>query len=574
MSAIIPEEYFFRHTLGNVPNLNLLIRVEIEGLWFLQNDPNLLFILDGVNAPEIQGENTQTLIVTMTNDINNYDEGFYEMKLRVFSADGMTEETTTFYVIVAANNADVVMPKKLHFEAVRNVREASSQRIYIASPDSGVLFSPPPFLQMVSHELIGGGHIYELKPVNQNLTPLKNYTGNVGVQLLGATTLQNVRVTYKINAGYDDSFTKPVHFTSDNDELIFYKTTPHNSFLKLLIELKSFKASGDVFRDILLDLDFPFVTDFAKINIGKEIESYFDSSAVFRQHSKWVGDYPPMELRITAVEIDSTDYSVLNQDILPLQYFLKGRHPMTSKSHKTFWMAKRPSASRIVSRNALISLAVFKPAGKEMFPVRINKNNNFLKNIYPQSQTFGLMRPYYYSLNVDLKELNLVPGDEVTFEVDEIDLMRSFIIRPSVKISTSIAFLTEWNTYETVEFTGAVKFPVEYSHDVFEHINNYTEILKKINSKNRQKLIINTGWIHKSDILLFDELILSDQAFLLPERNKPIRSIDHYEAEENSQIELIPVQKTPVEIDTETNSYQFDVEFIINPSYENRIYSR
>lgn len=573
--VLIPEVYFFRHTKETVPTLNLMTSIQIEGGWYMLNDPSMLFVLDGANVPEISGTGNQTFQITMTNEVNDYDVGFYETKLEVYSADGIEHKTLVIYVFVTETSSEVVMPKSLHFEAVRNVREAASQKIYIATSDSGLSYTPPSFLEMVSHELVGSGHIYEVAPIAHSLTPNKKYEGYVDIAFTNGS-IKRVKVTYLINAGYDDSFTRSVHFSRDNEELHFYRTTVANSFLKLIVGVKSFTDTGAPHRDFELDLDFPFVGDLAKIDIGKEIEPYFQDETEPRLVSVPESVYPPIELRINAFEIKYEDFSILNQDVLPLQYFLRGRNPLASKQVAPFWADYRPSIERLVSAKGLITLTVFKPSGSQIEPIEMRVNDRFEKFLSPRTQKFGIMRPCFYTVSVNLALLDLSPGDEITFLRENELPVRRYVIRPHVKVSNLVVYKTVYNTFEVFEMTGNLRFPTAFVHDVSSRLKNNLLVSKKVSSENPQKLLINTGWIMKDEIFVLNEMILSQSAFLLPVNSRAIRTqrVLEYESERDERIALVPVQSKLVEFDSDSYMYQFDVEFLINPNYENKIYSR
>lgn len=576
--VLIPEVYFFRHTKETVPTLNLMTSVQIEGGWYMLNDPSMLFVLDGANVPEISGTGNQTFQIKMTNEVNDYDIGFYETKLEVYSADGLEHKTLIIYLFVTETSSEVVMPKSLNFEAVRNVREAAPQKIYIATSDSGLSYTPPPFLEMVSHELVGSGHIYEVAPIAHVLTPNKEYEGYVDIAFTKGS-IKRVKVNYKINAGYDESFTRSVHFSRDNEELHFYRTTPENSFLKLIVGVKSFTDTGALHRDFELDLDFPFVGDLAKIDIGKEIEPYFQDDAEPRLVAVPESVYPPIELRINAFEIKYEDFSIINQDVLPLQYFLRGRNPLVLKQIVPFWADYRPSIERLVSAKGLITLTAFKPAGSQIKPIEMRVNDRFEKFLTPRTQKFGIMRPYFYTVTVNLATLDLTPGDEITFLRENELPVRKYVIRHNVKISNLVAYQTVYNTFDIFEMTGNLRFPTEFVHDMSSRLKKNLLASKKVSSENSQKLLINTGWIMKDELFVLNEMILAQSAFLLPVNTRsPITQIAQqmieYESECDEKIELVPVQSKLLEFDSDTQMYQFDVEFLINPNYENKIYSR
>lgn len=567
-----PSVYFYHHQLGGVPFLNLTGSVGYEGEWFVHNAPEMLFTLNGQNVPEISGTGNQNLVIKMTNAINQYDEGLYEFHLRAFNSAGDEEAVMTIFMLVTADDNDTVLPKLMNFEAVRNVEVAPEQRFFVATGQSGITINLPNWLEIYNHILIGGGHIVDVKPVPHAETPLKNYIGQIEVLIPGEPT-QIINAKYNIHAGYDEKYTKPVHFTRDNEELVFYKTTAEKSFLRLITNIKSFTTSGDAHEDTDLTLDIPFVRNRAQINIGRELEDYLSTEITFNKGGNSLGVYPPLELRATAIEFRQEDFVILNQDALPLQYYLGGRNPLSAKVvNQPFWCVNRPSASRLISSTGIVSLSVFKPANFQIRNFVLYKNGKFLKKITPQNQSYGQMRPYFVTANVKLSSIQLAPGDVLSFEYEGISQHREFIIRPSAKESIPVAFLTKFNTFEVFEFTGGYSDSIDYEHSLVDVSKSYLEITKKIFTKNPQKITLNTGWILKDEVFLIDELINSKRV-LIP-TPATVESPEIYALENPEDVELIPIASKIVSMDSESNMRQYSVEFIANPNYENEIFAR
>lgn len=573
--TILPQNHLHVHKLGSTPNLNMLVGISSDTTWTLHNDPSMLFTLNGANAPEIHGAGIQNVPVKLTNAVNSYDQGIYELKLRVFNFDGSEEDLLTFYLLISDTTEKVIKPASLHFEAIRNVVDAEEQRFIIASTSMNVIVTLPGFLQLVSHDLSGGGHIVTVKPVPMEETPDSSYSGNINIAFPDLS-IKQLPVSYTIHAGYDESYSRPVHFTRQNDELVFYKTTPEPSFLRLKMELRTFDDTGSVFRDELIDLDVAFVDNRAKLNLGKEIESYLFSGHKYSFSSLIKGVCPPAETRITAIELKYPDFEIMNQDVLPLQYFLAGRNPLKSGSAvDSFWAEFRPQISRLISRKAVVSLSIFKPALQPIKKFSMKVNGEFIKYIAPLNQTFGQLRPYFATGMVNLTETNLEPGDEISFEYEGQSIRKTFIVSPDGKESNMIAYQTAFNTFELFEFTGALSGGVEYVSDLAEYVRNYLKQTRKISAEKEQKLTINTGWILADEIYLIDELIHSKMAFLAVPNNTGLFEINSiYDSENDYHIEMIPQTSKITNFDSDTNQYQVDVEFLINPKHEDEIYSR
>lgn len=560
------------HQKGQAASVNFNIVVHGDGTWYFFNDPSGVFRINGQSVSEIVSSETDSVNIQLTNAINSWDDGVYEFEFKTMDFYGNPGETAVLILAVTSIDDDLVWPKKLSFEAVRNVVKAEPKSFYIFTAHSGVVINLPEWMALESHELNSDAHEVVVKPTPYFLlTPEKKYIGEISIEIPDETSPRKINVDYTIHAGYDETYTKTVHFTKDHDELIFFKTTPENSFLSLHVNARIFNSVGELHKDFDLVLDIPFVDFRAKINIGKEIEPYLfsDFEPIFKNKIK--GDYPPVELRMVAIEIKADDYTILNQDILPLQYYLRGKNPLTSESVDAyFWTEARPKIMQMVSSGAVVSLGIFKPAFAPVPSLTMKKNGSFVKNIVPNLQGLGSQKPYFCSVNVNLT--NTEPGDVISFEHADLPT-RKFLIGTPQKTSIQIAFLNQFNTYEWLEFTGGFSGEVEYTHNLVEQLRAYLPKTKKINGSKSQKITINSGWMLKDEIFKVDELIESRRAFMLFD-NLLAPTAQSYEYESADKIELIPVSSKITNIDSENDMIQFDVEFIINPKNENQTYTR
>lgn len=569
------EYYLVRQQIGSVPYLNLSLVIQSDEQWELHNDPSMLFLLNGQNIPEILSFGNQSINIKMMNSVNQWSSGLYPLRLRLFNlrSDEPIEKTIIIYLMVTANEEDEIYPNRLDFEAIQNVKPADEQKIFIATGGSGVTFQLPPFLTLIGHELIGGGHIITVKPPYPTQSP-QLFTGHIVFDLPEEDHPVNYPVTYRIHGGFDASYSRSIHFTRDNRELIFYKTTTELTFLRLLLLVKTFNNNGTADRDFNFELDVSFIDHHAKINIGLELESYFKSfNTALNQGNRLNSAYRPMEVAMTALEVKYDDFSIVNQDLIPTQRYLRGRNPY-STILKPFWLAFRPNILRYVTENSMIFLQVFKPAGESIQKINVYKNGEFHKAITQSAQAHSFSLAYFIYTTFNVNSIKgIVPGDLIEFEYEGMSVKREFLVKPHQPHSFHVAFQTIWETQDIFEFTGPNSFGVDYSQELSDVMKNYVERSNKVGSSKRQSLIMNTGFIAKSESYLIDELIDAKKAFLiLPTQLMP--SDGYYISESIGNIELVPVQSKIINHETDANLVSFDVEFKINKRYADEIYSR
>src|SRR5690606_36555065 len=271
------------------------VTIAQEGNWTLFNDPAFLFSLQGEIKPEHNGAGTVAVEIGLSGSVNSLESGFYERQLRVISQG--EEKFLTVYLIVATASEDFLYPEVLNFESVRNVQEAEPQTIYVASQDDFVSIELPDFLELPEPQpfAFDPGRAFIVKPKYFFDTPDPEYSVEILINFLHFT--KSVQVNYKINSGFDQSFSRDVHFTRDNDELVFYKTTTDKTFMRLNSSVKIFGYSGEIKNEFMLPLDMPFINNVAKINLGRELELYFKLfDKVLQLTNKFNAYYPPMEV--------------------------------------------------------------------------------------------------------------------------------------------------------------------------------------------------------------------------------------------------------------------------------------
>lgn len=567
-----PEVYFHRHILNTTPNLTIELNVDYQQLWHLFNDPSLIFTINGENIGEFNGGGNMYFTIGLTNAVNNLDAGLHEKKISVFSASNQESAEIIVYLMVSESEESYVFPESMDFESIRNVQMAAQQSIYIATTDAADNITVPSFLILQENEIVGNGRILKISPEFFASTPEKNYSGEIVLEFPGFTKI--IPVTYVVHAGYDDSYSKPVHFTCDNDELVFYKTTPEKTFLRLATNIKSFGYDGLLHDEISIPLDLPFVNNHAKINIGKELEPYFAKlDRALQMLNKINGVYPPMEVSMTAMELLYSDFSIVNQDIIPVQHYLKGRKPY-GNTNAPFWLAFRPNVLRYVTLNSSVILQVFKPALSTINKVNLYVNGEFRQALVPGMNSFNFSLPYFLYTTVRLQSIpGIKPGDHLEFEYEGLATRRNFVVKPPQPFSFLIAYETIWGTMDVFEFTAPASFSPEYTQETSRIIRNYVEVESKIDSSDVQKVTINSGWVFKEEAYFIDEIIRSKKAFLLSDASLFLPA-ESYVSENYGNIELVPVSTKIINFESDRNLISFDVEFIINKRHADEIYSR
>lgn len=570
--TVTPEVYFYRHVKSTSPSLGINLSVALDGTGVILNDPSLLFTFDGLAASELEVPGTLEVTVGLTNAVNQLEVGMHELNIRVFDYSTQEAGSVLVYLLVAAAADQNYYPLSLDFESVRNVDLADIQQVYLTFQEDYTTIDLPDWLTLQNNMTIGNGRIFDIQPKEFEHTPDPEYSGDIVFHFTAFSI--TIPVTYKIHAGYDSSYSKSIHFTRDNDELVFYKTVNETTFLRLMCVIKIFGYTGELVDERQINFDLSFNENRARINLGKEIESYIRLlDRPLSMPNKVNGFYPPVEVAMTAMELKYSDFTIVNQDLIPIQKFLRGRNPYY-KIDEPFWLAFRPNTTRYVTENASILLQAFKPAGRAAQSFQVYLNDEMIRTMTIGQNLFNFLNPYFIYTTLNVNSIpDLEVGDKISVDFERNGHRRHFIVMPPQPYSFRIAYRTIWETMDVIEFTGPASFGVEYAHETTQTMRNYTEVTNKIETENPQRVTINTGWIFKSQAYLIDELIQSKKAFLL---SKPelFSSTAFYPTESAGAIELIPVQQKIVNHESDENRVSFDVEFVINKRYADEIYSR
>lgn len=568
---ITPNARIYQHIKGIAPNLNFSITIHCDTNWSLFNDPSFVFTINSESRSEINGFGNQSVDIGMSNYINSLDNGFYTFNIRGVSQD--RESLLPVYVIITENPEDFFYPNKLKFEAIKNVQESEPQKIFMTDPNVTQI-QLPQWLVMFDQEPLGNGYSFRVQPQPTNMLDENYYYGEIKIHF--GNIIKIVFVEYFIRSGYDGLYSKNVHFTRDNDEFVFYKSVNETTFLRLNADIKLFDYSGGVKRNFLLDLDVPFgVSDHkAKINLGQVFEPYFKLfERVLPLNARVNSAYPPMEVSIVANEIKYSDFSVVNQDLIPVQRYLRGRNPI-GQIAAPFWLAFRPNRLRYVTSNATIMLQVFKPSAHAIKQIKVLLNDVHIRSIDPSPTGHNIVNSFFLFSAFKVSSISgLVPGDRITFEYEGISQKREFVVKPPQPYSYKIAFRTIWDTMDIIEFTGPASFNIEATHETSRTERNFIEVVKKLKTNTSQKVVINSGWIDSDESYLIYELIQSTKAFLINDEITETSRVG-YISEAYGNIELIPIAPKLNNHESGENRISFDVEFEINKRYEDEIYSR
>jgi len=495
----------------------------------------------------------QSFTVYLNNTVEFLGAGSHTSAITIKHSDGQL--ILPVNIFISPTNEITVEPNFFSFESIIGVKEASRQHIRIVSP-LPYTYEIPPWLYIAG---IGSQNLQGLvDPVDSvNFFP-GTYEGNIKLTSAAGTVSIPVKYVIKANS-YTDLLPSKLNFTKDQINIIV-ATKTIGAYIAASIFIKYFDFSGEEFsKTITTDLpifdgkaDFhpgtlvdslmpgiKNVTDFIPVNIDSKINKPFPY-------------YKPAVLNVKLDKIVYSNGVTLSSNTLNNILFVKGSSPVNYKDENGIAFSEHPVR---VTPNSYGMFNFFKRSG--LHTIKIYLNGKLEKSITHDTvldSVFGMILSFKDYKEGDLVFVNL-EGEEGT------TLVKQFYVFPENIESYHIAWVTEHEQIEMLEFTGAITIGSKYKrveNTVFKNLVNVKEIL---DTTKEQSLTVNTGWVLKNNHVLIDSLVRSKIAWLfLPGTD--------------STIPLVPKSDALSNYNSERAVYAYDINFTINPENDAKVYPR
>jgi len=155
---------------------------------------------------------------------------------------------------------------------------------------------------------------------------------------------------------------------------------------------------------------------------------------------------------------------------------------------------------------------------------------------------------------------DFTPGDiiDIRLAKNEVDFfVQQYVVFPDQAHSNHLFYMGENNVLEIFECTGALSFTSEYDNISRVTYTELVERMENLESNKEQKLLINTGWILKSNQSIVDAIIRSRRIWYV---------------NGTKIISLTSLSKQLVNEDSDQELYEYDLEFIINRENNGEVY--
>ncbi len=337
------------------------------------------------------------------------------------------------------------------------------------------------------------------------------------------------------------------HFTL-NDLFLLFSTETADTYFTLKITINYYEFYGTVSKQKVLNYKIWLFQNEAEFNIGRKIHR---NMGVITELNSLALQYKTALVNIEAKELNVSDDTLVETTVLDNIKFVAGVLPSILVAN-TAMLNINTNASRITPKG-FVNVSFLLPSGNAT--IEIYKNNNLMQDeVITTTATDNIFTKKY-----KISDYAGNPGDVFHFKVKDLAVQKSVIVFPEQKFSNHLLFIDEFNLLTSLECTGDYSFPTNYNQTTHEYKRNLVEVLVIIETEKVNQFKINTGWLLKTDNITIDSLARSKKAWLF--------------INDQEVIELAPISKKLVNIDSELDLYEYDLEFQINRAYNAQNYT-
>ena len=154
---------------------------------------------------------------------------------------------------------------------------------------------------------------------------------------------------------------------------------------------------------------------------------------------------------------------------------------------------------------------------------------------------------------MDFESIEPVLGDVIEFKVfvNATDFIsKKYLVFPEAEYTNMILWEDEFKLVQSYEFTGKHLIKPDFTYQNSNQKRNLIDYIKSVDSKNTQKISLNSGFIPKSDRQIIMSILASKRLWVY--------------IDENNLVEMINETKSIVYDDIDRELISFDLEFTIN----------
>ena len=448
----------------------------------------------------------------------------------------------------------------LHYIGYKGISEAAPKTVGISYPGAYTIVLPPFITGPAAGQNNGNYTFIALSTANM---AAGQYTGKIKIYRASDNAiLGNIEVVYDVIANIQSPYRPRAFAFTLDDEYITLTSELEDTYYDIMLKADIY----DYYAETYKQESFPFkVRLFQK----KQIFSIGDTIHKLMKGLPHFEDVVQDPYIPAIVSLDITERSDTDPDYsLPLQLnnikFIAGRKPKLEGGNGVLDLNPEPSritASGYTYLNFLVggylsSLHVYRYRGSEVTPVSSTHMSVGIKTIKVDMAAIGAAPGdiFEYRLQAGFFDIDPAMGGETIVSVSKF-----YKVFPDALESNYIIWENEYKLRSCIEFTGDFTVKSEFDNRTQSLMDQLKEVLVKLESNKSSKLTINTGYLLKSDKPSIESLCRAKRAALVFPDGKIIN--------------LVPIQKSIVNVDNKQELIDFDVEFEINRQFNEEIYS-
>lgn len=512
----------------------------------------------GQNRNYASGSGDAVITATLTSSFNSptLSPGTYNETFRVLSGSTIVG-TIPVTIVIASVSSLYSTPISLSFSAIKGIEEPINKLLFVFCSTSPYTIEKSSWLTMQVIGVGSGGNAtdFRVKPIpTSNMEP-GAYVGFIKIKdtVDGIDIEVNIPVTYILEGFVTNPYPSgKLAFTLDQ-KFFNFSTTNFNTYMQLKSTIKVYDFFTDIENTYEIAEKVPLFQGKGKINFGQTIHKLMRK---LNNLNESLFQYLPANFSMLTEEISIETGEVIRDAFLQEQKFVAGLSNDINYDIGFLEFNKKPIR---VTTNSIYIFNILTPDNSN-YELRIFKNNNFIQSV-PLGSSLGHIMTKKISFD------NFIQGDIVhvtlevvgVFSIDEASVpKKTFYVLPNQKYSWNIFWENEFLLQSVLECTGGLSSKSDFEYKTNNLFQNLVEVMEHIETTKISKITASTGWILSTQIDDIESLMRSKRVWF---------DLGY------KQIELRPISKTKIDIDTDRELIEYSIEFQINRSYDQETYT-
>ncbi|MCA1967252.1 MAG: hypothetical protein LDL23_11460 [Flavobacterium sp.] len=471
----------------------------------------------------------------------------YNRALMVLAGTSTLVGSINFILNVLTPGDFLVNPSPLNFEATKGGTEPLAIDVFVFAQNAYSISHPSWLLVTPSQENSPGNY------ANLNVVPISHanlsggtYAGNIELTSIvgGSPVTIQIPVTYVLHEFVSSPYSTTLfNFTKDPLFFEFYTQTNDTYFdIKMNVEIFDWHFQTGLSKNYVIPFKVPLYNKRQRENIGLRIDKMISRlvDPLFENSNL----YNAANVNLEITEKTYPAHEVVRNTTLTTIKFLAGVTPKI-KNGNTAFLEISEGTKRIANAKFDFVNLLLDPG--QIYDCEILRNGVSIE----QFQITSLTPSYLYVM--DFESIEPVLGDVIEFKVfvNATDFIsKKYLVFPESEYTNMILWEDEFKLVQTYEFTGKHLVKPDFTYQNSNQKRNLIDYIKSVDSKNTQKISLNSGFIPKSDREIIMSILASKRLWVY--------------IDENNLVEMVNETKSIVYDDIDRELISFDLEFTIN----------